>query len=109
VPTLILLALVVWGLYQCTGGGFGLDRVFGPPDELPLSRYEDFTVGVWFTYPGGHSEQGKTVYLGETKGASMCGAIARAHASSKGLATNRDWGYVCCTHEAGSNCYRKIR
>lgn len=100
---LILIAIIIFGVYQCTGGRFGTDKIFGPPDELPLDRYEDMDVSVWFYYPNGIEE-----YLGDTTGASSCGSIAWDWARQKEV-TDSEWGYVCCTHEADSQCYRKIR
>lgn len=100
--SIITLAVVVFLVYQCTGGRFGTDKIFGPPSELPLSRYEDMMVGVWFY----DSDKSENLYLGQTKGAASCGAVAASHAQSQRV---KNWGYVCCTHEAGSDCYRKIR
>lgn len=102
---IILIIISVFILYKCTGGGLGTAKVFGPPDELPLSRYEDVYVNVWFRFPGGD----KDYNLGRTKGAASCGSIAYDYAASKGLGNNSGWSYVCCTEEDGSECYRKIR
>lgn len=101
---LILIAVVVFGLYTCTGGDFGTDRIFGPPDTLPLERYEDLDVGVWFYF----NDSDRSEFLGDVRGASACGSAAYSHADRLNLASD-DWSYVCCTHEAGSDCYRKIR
>jgi hypothetical protein len=102
---LIGLIAIVFLLYKCTGGGFGTEKIFGPPDELPLSRYEDVYVHVWFQFP----DNEKLYDLGRTKGAASCGNIAHDYAHSKGLSGNSEWSYVCCTEEGESNCYRKIR
>jgi len=83
----------------------GTEKIFGPPDELPLSRYEDVYVNVYFYFPEGEKEY----YLGRTKGASSCGSMAHSYAYSKGLSGNSEWSYICCTEEGGSDCYRKIR
>ena len=100
---LIILAIVIGAIYYFTGGKYGTDKVFGPPETLPFSRYEEVDVNVYFYYPNGREQ-----YLGRTSGASSCGAMARNFASNKNV-SHRDWGYVCCTIEDGSECYRKIR
>lgn len=102
---IIGIIMLVFILYECSGGGYGTDNLFGPPDELPLSRYEDVYVHVWFTFPDGD----QSYDLGRTKGAASCGAIAHDYAASKQLSYNSGWSYVCCTEEDGSECYRKIR
>lgn len=102
-PALIVIALIVLGVYQCSGGTFYSDKLFGPPSTLPVSRYEEMTVGVYLTRP-----DGRTVFLGTTTGASSCGAIAHGHARAMHFGS-ADWSYSCCTHEGGSDCYRKIR
>lgn len=73
-------------------------------DTLPFSQYEKVDVNVYFYYPSGSEE-----YLGQEHGASACGAMARSHAQSKGLESNSDWSYICCTIQHGSSCYHKIR
>ena len=98
---LFIVAVVV---YNCSGGGYGTDGIFGPPDSLPLSRYDDLYVNVYFYFP-----DGKEAYLGRTKGASSCGDMAHGYAHQHRLTGNRNWSYVCCTEEGDSNCYRKIR
>lgn len=103
-PYLIIIAIVVFGVYKCTGGDFGTDKIFGPPDTLPLSRYDDVEVNVYFYFPGG-----REAFLGETKGASSCGSMARSYAARNDMSRNREWSYICCTKENGSSCYRKIR
>lgn len=105
--SLLLIAAIVFAVYKCTGGGFGTDRLFGPPDELPQSRYEDLDVGVFFTYPRGSELTPR--FLGVTKGAGSCSAIAHNFAQREGLNRNSGWSYICCTHESGSDCHRKIR
>lgn len=47
----------------------GTDKIFGPPETLPLSRYDEVDVNVYFYFPDGYE-----VYLGKTKGASSCGS-----------------------------------
>ena len=101
---LIFLFILTFIVYSCTGGKYGTEKIFGPPDNLPLSRYEDMTVSVEFYYP---DETYKN--LGETTGASSCRVIAFDFAYSQGLSDDSGWSYSCCTHEAGSACYRKIR
>jgi len=76
----------------------------GPPDTLPLSKYEDIDVSVY-----AYDSQDNEYYLGDTTGASSCGDIAHSWAYDKGFRSSNKWGYVCCTHEDGSSCYRKIR
>jgi len=102
--TILGLIFVAFVLYQCTDGGLGTDKIFGPPENLPLSRYNEIDVNVYFYFPNGHE-----VYLGETKGASSCGSIAYSYAGEKNLLQNNEWGYVCCTIEGDASCYRKIR
>jgi hypothetical protein len=102
---LIIIAILVYGTYKCTGGGLGTDSIFGPPDTLPLSRYEDVDVSVYFFFPNNDKEY----YLGDTRGASGCGDMAYAYAADNQLSRNNNWTYICCTHEADSDCYRKIR
>ena len=101
---ILVVALIVAAVYWLTGGKFGTDKIFGPPETLPLSRYDDLDVHVYFYFPGG-----KEQYLGRVRGASACGGTARSYAAQHNLSTNRDWSYICCTVEGGSNCYRKIR
>ena len=81
-----------------------LTAACGPPDSLPLEDYDDVEVSVYAYQPNGDE-----AYLGDTLGASSCGSIAWSWAKRKGFSRNDDWGYVCCTHEGGSDCYRKIR
>jgi hypothetical protein len=76
----------------------------GPPDTLPLSEYDDVDVSVYAYTP-----DEKETYLGDTTGASSCGAMAYAWAEGKGFQRGDGWSYICCTHEDGSSCYRKIR
>lgn len=101
---LILLIIVIFAVYKCTGGGVGTDRIFGPPDTLPLDRYEDMEVDVVFY----RDDTDESENLGTVQGASACGSVAANRARALSL-DNDTWGYVCCTHEAGSDCYRKIR
>ena len=72
-------------------------------DELSLSDYERYDVGVWFGPPDGADE----VFLGVVHGANACGVAAYRYAASRSYQKN--WGYVCCTHRNGSDCYEKIR
>lgn len=101
---LIVIAVAVVSVYYCTGGKYGTDQIFGPPDELPFSRYDDVDVNVYFYFP-----DDREVYLGEVRGASACGSIAHNYAIQANLNRNHQWSYICCTKEAGSECYRKIR
>lgn len=101
---LILMGTVVFGIYLFTGGSWGTDKIFGPPETLPFTRYDEVDVNVYFYFP-----DGSELYLGETKGSSSCGSMAHAYAYEKGLDSNHNWSYVCCTIEDGSDCYRKIR
>lgn len=99
----LIVALALF-TYWFTGGDYGTDQIFGPPDTLPLYRYEEMSVSVYFYFPNGNE-----VYLGDTIGASSCGDYAYSYAYEKDLSRYDDWSYVCCTHEAESDCYRKIR
>ena len=101
---LLFLLSAVYGVYYFTGGAFGTDSIFGPPDVLPVSRYDDVDVSVYF-YDSKNNER----YLGDVYGASTCGQLAYDHASRNGFRNNASWNYICCTHEDGSDCYRKIR
>ena len=101
---IIVIAIIVASVYYCTGEGYGTSMLFGPPDTLPLDRYDDVDVHVYFYYPSRREE-----YLGRTTGASSCGSMAHGFADSKNLSSNRNWSYVCCTIEVESDCYRKIR
>jgi|TARA_B110000238_G_C15931944_1_gene355103 hypothetical protein len=101
---LFLIAGLAYGVYLFTGGSLGTDSIFGPPETLPLSRYDDIDVSVYFYYPD-ETER----YLGDVRGASACGDVAYDYASGNGLRNNPRWSYICCTHEDGSDCYRKIR
>ena len=85
------------------------DKIFGPPETLPLSRYDDLDVHVYFYFPGSDYLDAKEQYLGLVHGASACGETARSYARGRRLGNNREWSYICCTVEGGSNCYRKIR
>lgn len=100
----LVVALIVAAVYWFTGGKFDTDRIFGPPENLPLSRYNDLDVNVYFYFPSGNEK-----FLGRVHGASACGDTARSYAAQHNLSSNSRWGYVCCTVEAGSSCYRKIR
>ena len=101
---LIVIALVIFAVYKCTGGGAGTDRIFGPPDTLPLDRYEDVDADVLFY----RDDTDQSENLGTVRGASACGDVAANRASELNLDGDA-WSYVCCTHEDGSDCYRKIR
>ena len=101
---LILLVGLTYGVYFFTGGGLGTDSIFGPPETLPFSRYDDIDVSVYFYYPDDTER-----YLGDVRGASACGDTAYDYAWRNGLRTNSNWTYLCCTHEDGSDCYRTIR
>ena len=79
------------------------ERAASPTDLLPLSSYEKVSVNALFYDPSG-----REVTLGRFQGASACQAAAISHARSNNL-INKDWGYVCCTIEHGSQCYRKIK
>lgn len=72
-------------------------------DQLALSDYEKYDVGVWLSPP-----KGDAVHLGVVRGASACGSVAWNYASAKQYPNDR-WGYACCTHRKGSTCYEKIR
>jgi len=108
---MIVVGILIFALYQCTGGGFGTSTLFGPPDELPVSRYDEVEVGVYFSFPSESREgsDSSSRYIGNAKGTSACGAIARNYANQHYLGRSSGWSYVCCTHESGSDCYRKIR
>lgn len=101
---ILLIVIAVVAVYFITGGDYGTGKIFGPPDTLPLSRYDDIDVNVHFYLP-----DQREVYLGQTRGASSCGDMAHNYAARNGLTGNPSWGYVCCTIEDGSSCYRKIR
>jgi hypothetical protein len=101
---LILLICAVYGVYFFTGGAYGTDSLFGPPETLPYSRYDDVDVSVYF-YDSNNNER----YLGVVRGATACGEEAYSYASRNGFRDSASWNYICCTHEDGSNCYRKIR
>ena len=90
---LITLAIVLLSLIGC-----------GPPDTLPLSEYEEVTVRVY-----GYTPDDAESYLGDTVGASSCGSMAYSWAGANGFKNSNRWSYICCTHEDGSDCYRKIR
>jgi hypothetical protein len=110
VQLIILVVLALAAVYWFSGGGFGTDKIFGPPENLPFSRYDDVDVHVIFSFPQrDHPKQGQHYNIGRVRGASACGSVARNYAAQYNLSTNRDWSYVCCTIEAGSSCYRKIR
>lgn len=98
----VFLAIIIGCVYWFTGGKYGTDKIFGPPDTLPLSRYDDVEVNAYFYFP-----DNKEIYLGSTTGASSCQSMARNYASQKNVSGS--WSYICCTKEADSNCYRKIR
>lgn len=101
---LIFLMCLVYGVYFFTGGAFGTDSLFGPPETLPYSRYDDVDVSVYF-YDSNNNER----YLGVVRGASACEKEANDYASRNGFRNSASWNYICCTHEDGSDCYRKIR
>lgn len=97
-PALIVIGLIVFGVYQCAGGAFYTDKLFGPPSSLPFSRYEEMKVGVYFT-----RLDGRTDFLGTTTGASLCGAMAHGHARALRIEAT-DWNYSCCAYQGGSDC-----
>ena len=101
---LILVGVILVLVYNCSGGGYGTDKIFGPPDRLPLSRYDEVDVHVYFYYPNDKEE-----YLGSVTGTSACERSAYRFARGKGLERDDAWTYICCTIEGGSDCYRKIR
>jgi hypothetical protein len=55
VQLVILVVLALAAVYWFSGGGFGTDKIFGPPENLPLSRYDDVDVHVLFSFPKGTS------------------------------------------------------
>lgn len=110
ISRVILAIIAVFGLYKCTGGRYGTDKIFGPPDELPLSRYESMDLTVRFHYPPDKRTGNQTSeYIGDVKGVDACGNLAGNYAAQKNLPENSGWSYDCCTHEDGSECYREIR
>ncbi|MDG1287936.1 MAG: hypothetical protein P8P30_10325 [Rickettsiales bacterium] len=97
-----LSAFALLGYCQLTGGD---DKdSLEPPETLPISEYENVRVNVYFYLPND-----REVHLGSTKGTSSCQSKAYRYAESKELGSHSNWSYICCTIEAGSDCYRKIR
>ena len=97
-------AVVFWGLVYL---GFAFFFSWWPfnnsSDLLPFSEYDNVNVNAYFYYPND-----KEVFLGSMKGASACQVAARNYAYSKNIESS-NWGYICCTIEKGSSCYRKIK
>jgi hypothetical protein len=97
---LVVIIAVLLGMYKCSS-----DR--SPPDILPHSQYEHVDVDVLFWFPPPRDDR---VYnLGTVHGTSSCRRVALNYVVQHHLENNGDWSYVCCTHEGGSSCYRKIR
>ena len=65
---LFLIAGLAYGVYLFTGGSLGTDSIFGPPETLPLSRYDDIDVSVYFYYPD-ETER----YLGDVRASRRVG------------------------------------
>ena len=76
----------------------------GPPDTLPFSKYEEITVSVC-----GYTPKDEEYCLGDTVGASSCGSLTHSWAERNGFRSSSNWGYVCCIHVDGNECYRKTR
>jgi len=60
-------------------------------------------VNAYFYYPND-----KEVFLGKYTGVSACQSAASSYAYSNNI-SDTNWGYICCTIENGSSCYRKIK
>ena len=70
----------------------------------PFSKSnEEIPVHAYFYFEGGQES-----YLGRYVGVSSCQTAAYNYASSKDVRST-NWGYICCTIENGSDCYRKIK
>jgi|688.fasta_scaffold1497319_2 hypothetical protein len=110
ISRIILAIIAIFSLYKCTGGRYGTDKIFGPPDELPLSRYETMAITVRFHFPPNRQTGEQfSKYIGDVIGVDACGDLAGEYAYQQHLADNSGWSYDCCTHENGSECYREIR
>lgn len=99
-PLIVSLLLIYLGV------AFVFDFWPFEPESLPLSKYEDVDVNVYFYYSPPSERE---VYLGTARGASSCGNIAYGFAREKGLSRRAKWSYICCTIRKGSQCYEKIR
>ncbi len=71
--------------------------------KLPFSEYEKVNINAYFYF-----SDDKEIYLGQYKSASACQTAAKSYAYSKNI-SNENLGYICCTIEKGSSCYRKIK
>lgn len=100
---LIGIVLVAFLIYFFTDGGFGTARYFGPPENIPLERYEEVTVNVLYR----QGDQG--FYLGKVVGATACRELAYKHAETQNLTEGTTWSYVCCTEEGQSMCDRRLK
>ena len=98
-----ILSILWWGGIYLVAAFFFSWPPFNQDTTLSLSNYENVSVNAYFYYP-----DNTEVYLGQMRGASACQSAASRFASSKNL-SNANWGYICCTIEKGSSCYRKIK
>ena len=98
------MRLIGWGIIYIVAAYFmGWWPFNNTSNLLPFSEYEKVNVNAYFYYP-----DDTEVYLGSMRGASACQAAARNFAYSKNISSS-NWGYICCTIENGSSCYRKIK
>ncbi len=67
------------------------------------SDNEKVEINAYFYFPND-----KEIFLGRYTGISACQSAASSYAYSKNL-SDANWGYICCTIEKGSSCYRKIK
>ena len=59
---------------------------------LKLDRYEEVDVNVYFYF----EDSNKDYFLGQVRGASACGSMARGYAYDKSV-QNTNWSYICIT------------
>ncbi|HCM84349.1 MAG TPA: hypothetical protein PKW15_03620 [Alphaproteobacteria bacterium] len=100
---LMCIFMAFFLVYHFTGGAFNTDEVFGPPDQLPLARYEEVEVNVLYRYGDDRH------YLGKVIGVTACRDLAYAQAERQNFPEGTTWSYACCTEEGISECDRILK
>lgn len=73
--------------------------------EYSCKEIQQASYNVYFYFP----DSDKEYFLGVSNGLNECGSLASEYASSKGMANNTDWGYICCMKTEDSECKEKHR
>ena len=100
---LMLIFVVAMYLHYFTGGGIGLNHLFGAPEKLPPERYDSVEINVLYR----QGDQG--FYLGKVIGVTACRDMAFDYAGKQNFPEGVTWSYVCCTEEGNGVCDRRLK